>query len=50
MLKLDMNKENISQYRDKLLKKGILQKVGWGRIDFTLPRFKEYVLLQNEFF
>lgn len=49
MEKLNLNKENISQYRDKLLKKGILVKNGWGKLSFALPRFKEYVLLQQEF-
>ena len=49
MENLKMNKENISQYRDKLLKKGILVKNGWGKLNFALPRFKEYVLLQQEF-
>ena len=49
MVDLDLNKENISQYRDKLLKKGLLVKNGWGKLAFSLPRFKEYVLLQLEF-
>ena len=40
-----MNKQNISQYRDKLLKKGIIVKTGWGKIAFTLPRLKEYLLI-----
>ena len=49
MENIKMNIENISQYRDKLLKKGILVKNGWGKLNFALPRFKEYVLLQQEF-
>lgn len=49
MLKLGMGKENISQYRDRLLKKGILVKNGWGKLDFALPRFKEYIIIQKEF-
>ena len=40
----------MSQYRDKLLKKGIIAKAGWGVIDFALPRFREYVLLMKEFY
>jgi hypothetical protein len=47
---LNMNKQNISQYRDKLLKKGIIVKSGWGKISFALPRFKEYILIQKEFY
>ncbi len=39
----------MSQYRDKLIKKGLLNKVGWGKLDFALPRFREYVLMQSEF-
>lgn len=46
---LILDKENISQYRDRLLKKGILIKTGWGKLDFALPRFREYVKLQKEF-
>ena len=49
MEQLKMNKENISQYRDRLLKKGLLIKDGWGKLAFALPRFKEFVLLQLKF-
>lgn len=44
-----LKKGNISQYRDKLIKKGILNNSGWGKLDFALPRFREYILLQKEF-
>lgn len=46
---INMNRENISQYRDRLIKKGILIQNGWGKLDFVLPRFREFVLLQKEF-
>lgn len=46
---LGISKESFSQYRDRLLKKGVLVKSGWGKLAFALPRFKEYVLLQIEF-
>lgn len=49
MESLKMNKENISQYRDRLLKKGILIKSGWGKLDFALPRFREFIKIQREF-
>ena len=49
MEKLSLDKENISQYRDRLLKKGILINTGWGKLDFALPRFREYIKLQKEF-
>ena len=46
---LKINKESFSQYRSKLLKKGILMSTNWGKLDFTLPRFNEYVKLQIDF-
>lgn len=46
---VDMNKENMSQYREKLIRKGIIIKKDWGEISFALPRFKEYVLRQIKF-
>ena len=45
----NINKEKMSQYRDKLIKKGVIVSAGWGKLDFALPRFNEYVLLQKEF-
>ena len=45
----NINKEKMSQYRDKLIKKGVIVSTGWGKLDFALPRFNEYVLLQKEF-
>ena len=50
MQELNIPRESMSQYRDKLLKKGIIAKAGWGVIDFALPRFREYVLLMKEFY
>lgn len=47
--KTKIKKGNISQYRDKLIKKGVLINAGWGKVDFILPRFREYLLLQKEF-
>ena len=46
---LKINKESFSQYRSNLLKKGILMSTNWGKLDFTLPRFNEYVKLQIDF-
>lgn len=46
---IGISRESMSQYRDKLIKKGLLNKVGWGKLDFALPRFREYVLVQSEF-
>ena len=44
-----ISKGSFSQYRDRLIKKGILDKTGWGKLEFSLPRFKEYVILQKEY-
>ena len=43
------SKETISQYRSKLLRKGIITKSGWGEVSFALPRFKEFILANKEF-
>ena len=43
------SKETISQYRSKLLRKGIITKSGWGEVSFALPRFKEFILANREF-
>ena len=39
-----MTKETFSPYRERLIKKGILEATKWGVLDFALPRFKEFVL------
>ena len=41
--KLGMRKEYFSQYRDRLVKKGILAVPGWGQLAFALPRFKNFI-------
>lgn len=40
--KFESNK--FSVYRDRLIKKGILESNTYGRLSFTLPRFKEYIV------
>lgn len=49
MKAVKMKKESFSQYRDKLLKKGIISSNRWGEVSFTLPRFKEFILANREF-
>lgn len=39
----NMKKNEFSVYRDRLMKKGIVNGKTRGRISFTLPRFKEFV-------
>ena len=50
LIALNTNKETISPLRDRLLKKGIIVKTDWGKVGFSLPRFKEFVSERNEFF
>lgn len=42
--KMKMNKETYSPYRSRLIKKGLVHSPQWGTLDFTLPRFKEFIL------
>ena len=46
---IDISREKMSQYRAKLIKKGLIVKSDWGKIDFALPRFREYVLKEKAF-
>ncbi len=40
--KMESNK--FSVYRDRLIKKGIVESTTYGRLSFVLPRFAEYIL------
>lgn len=40
---------NYSQYRRRLLEKGLVYMPEHGKLDFVLPRFKEYVSFMKEF-
>lgn len=46
MNKLHMNVKTFSVYRDRLIKKGIIASPNYGIIIFTLPRFREFLLLK----
>ena len=39
----DLSAGEFSVYRDRLLKKGLVTGERYGHLEFTLPRFKEYV-------
>lgn len=41
--KINIRANELSVYRDKLIKYGILQSKQRGKLSFSLPRFKEYV-------
>ena len=40
---LDMKANELSVYRDRLIKYGVLSSAQRGKLSFALPRFKEYV-------
>ncbi len=41
---LNMSSSLFSVYRKRLIKKGILTTSNYGRLEFALPQFKEFVL------
>ena len=47
---LNMTKEAYSSYRDRMIKKGVIESLEWGILGFALPRFKEYVLFRKYYF
>jgi len=48
--KMNMKKTTFASYRDKLIKNGVIHSIGWGFIEFSLPRFSEYIKTINELF
>lgn len=40
----DKSSANFSVYRDRLIKKGVISALSYGYLEFTLPRFREFVL------
>ena len=40
---ISMESNAFSVYRDRLMKKGLITSPAYGHIEFTLPRFREYV-------
>ena len=49
LLNTGLNNQTYSVYRSRLIKKGILESKGYGKIGFTLPRFYEFLRLMEEF-
>ena len=45
----NMKMSNYQNYRNKLIQQGIIYSDGYGKIAFTLPRFKDFVLLMQRF-
>ena len=40
--KLNMTSNNFTVYRNRLLKKGLVSALGYGQLEFALPRFREF--------
>ncbi len=38
-----LNKDSFSTYRSRLLKKGVIASLGWGKLMLALPRFREFM-------
>lgn len=38
-----INEKTMSVYRSRLIKKGVIISLGYGKIEFALPRFKEFL-------
>ena len=47
MKMLDMKSNSLSSYKIALTKKGLIQNVDRGVVDFALPRFKEFILFKS---
>lgn len=45
----DCAREDYASYRDRLMKKGILESPAYGYIRFALPRFYEFILKKRDF-
>ena len=45
----EMNQSNFSNYRARLLRKEIITSSSYGKMEFTLPRFKEFILMAEQF-
>ena len=38
-----LSKDSFSTYRSRLLKKGVISSLGWGKLMLSLPRFREFM-------
>lgn len=45
--KANMDSNNFTVYRNRLLKKGLVRSTEYGILEYALPRFKEFVERQN---
>ncbi|MCR5623830.1 MAG: hypothetical protein K6G11_01145 [Lachnospiraceae bacterium] len=47
---MQKSKSYISNYRSRLIEAGVIQQVGWGKVRFKLPYFKDFILEYEKFF
>ena len=47
--KINMSSSEFSVYRSRLIERGIIDGSEYGKVRFTLPRFKEYVLVNRDY-
>lgn len=40
---IDLDEKTLSVYRLRLIRKGVINSIGYGKIEFALPRFKEFL-------
>lgn len=45
----EMTQNNFNNYRARLIRKEIIVAKAYGKLDFTLPRFREYVLMAEQY-
>lgn len=46
---ISMDSNNFTVYRKRLLKKGVIVVSSYGHLEFSLPRFKEFVLRNSQY-
>ena len=44
----DMTSSSFSVYRDRLIKRGLIRQTKYAHVDFSLPRFREFVRRMEE--
>lgn len=49
IIALDITKSAYCSYRDRLIKKGVVVSKEWGKLEFNLPRFEEFIIRKTEF-
>jgi len=48
LTRTDLKEKEFSVYKDRLIKKGILDSVNYGSFQIVLPRFTEYLVLKDK--